>query len=57
VGEKILEINTFTPGGLNNVSELQGVNFCDAVVAALEDKMVIRDGYGRQMGNRELATL
>lgn len=57
VGEKILEINTFTPGGLNNVSELQGANFCDAVIAALEDKMVIRDGYGRQMGNRELATL
>jgi len=57
VGEKILEINTFTPGGLNNVSTLQGVNFCDAVVAALEDKMVIRDRYAGQLDNRELATL
>jgi len=57
VGDKILEINTFTPGGLNNVSELQGVNFCDAVVAALEEKITIRDGYGRQLSNRELAIL
>jgi len=57
VGDKILEINTFTPGGLNNVSELQGVNFCDAVIAALEEKMLIRDGYGRQLSNRELAVL
>lgn len=57
VGEKILEINTFSPGGLNNVSTLQGVNFCDAVIAALEDKMIIRDRYGGQLENRELATL
>ncbi len=57
VGDKILEINTFTPGGLNNVSELLGVSFCDAVIAALEEKVTIRDGYGRQLSNRELATL
>lgn len=57
VGDKILEINTFTPGGLNNVSELQGVNFCDTVIAALEEKITIRDGYGRQLDNRALATL
>ncbi len=50
-------INTFTPGDLSNVSELQGVNFCDAVVAVLEEKMLIRNGYGRQVSNRELATL
>lgn len=57
VGDKILEINTFTPGGLNNVSELQGVNFCDTVIAALEDKVRIRDSYGRKLSNWELATL
>lgn len=57
VGDKILEINTFTPGGLNNVSELMGTNFCDTVIAALESKMTIREGYGAQLDNRELATL
>ena len=57
VGDKILEINTFTPGGLNNVSALQGVDFCDTVISALEAKLIIRDGYGRQLDNCELATL
>lgn len=57
VGDKILEINTFTPGGLNNVSELQGVNFSDVVIAALEEKMTIREGYGGQLSNRELAAI
>lgn len=57
VGDKILEINTFTPGGLNNVSELQGVSFCDAVITALEAKITIRNDYGRKLSNRELATL
>lgn len=57
VGDKILEINTFTPGGLNNVSQLQDVDFNDTVIRALEEKMAIRDGYGRHISNRELATL
>lgn len=55
VGNKILEINTFTPGGLNNVSNLQGVDFSDAVITALEAKMTIRQNYGRTLANRELA--
>jgi glutathione synthase len=57
VGDKILEINTFTPGGLNNVSQLQDVDFNDTVIRALEEKMTIRAGYGLHISNRELATL
>lgn len=57
VGDKILEINTFTPGGLNNVSEIHEVNFNSSVIAALEAKMEIRAGYGAQLNNCELATL
>lgn len=57
VGDKILEINVFTPGGLNNLAELYGTNFSDSVIAALEEKIAIRDAYGRRIGNRELATL
>lgn len=57
VGDKVLEINVFTPGGLNNLSEMYETNFADTVIDALEEKMTIRDAYGRRLSNRELATL
>jgi glutathione synthase len=57
VGDKLLEINVFTPGGLNNLSQMYGVDFSQAVIAALEEKVAIRAGYGTAIGNRELATL
>ncbi|MFC3075093.1 glutathione synthetase [Shinella pollutisoli] len=57
VGEKILEINVFTPGGLGNLSQLYGTNFSDSVIAALEDKIAIRDAYGGRLSNSRLATL
>lgn len=57
VGDKVLEINVFTPGGLNNLSEMYETNFAEAVIQALEEKMTIRDAYGQRLSNRELATL
>lgn len=57
VGDKVLEINVFTPGGINNVSQMYEVNFADTIVAALEEKMTISAAYGRRLSNRELATL
>jgi glutathione synthase len=57
VGDKVLEINVFTPGGLNNLSEMYETNFAETVIDALEEKMTIRDAYGRRLSNRELATL
>ncbi|MBJ3786840.1 glutathione synthetase [Devosia sediminis] len=57
VGDKILEINVFTPGGLNNLSEMYETNFSDTVIVALEEKIGIRKAYGRAISNRELATL
>ncbi len=57
VGDKVLEINVFTPGGLNNLSEMYETNFAEAVIEALEEKMTIREAYGRRLTNRELATL
>lgn len=57
VGDKILEINVFTPGGLHNLSGLYGTNFSDSVIAALEEKISIREAYGRALGNRRLATI
>lgn len=39
VGDKLLEANLFSPGGLRGAERLQGVRFSDAVVAAMEDKV------------------
>lgn len=57
VGDKVLEINVFTPGGINNVSQMYETNFAETIIAALEEKMTISDAYGRRLSNRELATL
>ena len=39
VGDKLLEANLFSPGGLRGAERLQGVRFSDAVVAAMEEKV------------------
>jgi glutathione synthase len=39
VGDRILEINVFSPGGLGSVESLTGVDFNEIVVAALEQKV------------------
>jgi len=57
VGDKLLEINVFTPGGLNNLSQMYDTDFSQSVIAALEEKVAIKVAYAGRMGNRELATL
>ncbi|KQX42979.1 glutathione synthetase [Devosia sp. Root436] len=57
VGDKLLEINVFTPGGLNNLSQMYEVDFPMAVIEALERKLEIKKGYRGALSNRELATL
>lgn len=57
VGDKLLEINVFTPGGLNNLSQMHGTDFSQSVIAALEQKVAIRAAYAGRIGNRQLATL
>jgi glutathione synthase len=57
VGDKILEINVFTPGGLNTMFDLYAVDFSDSVIAALEDKVAQRAAYAGAIANRTLATL
>lgn len=39
VGDRILEINVFSPGGLGSVETLTGVDFNEIVVAALEERV------------------
>jgi glutathione synthase len=45
VGDKILEVNVFAPGGINNMNELYGVDLGDAAIADLERKVKLRSAY------------
>jgi glutathione synthase len=57
VGDKLVEINTISSGGLNAASRLEGVNFGEAVVRLIERKVEIRRRYGQQVRNRALAVM
>ena len=56
-GDKLMEVNVFSPGGLPLAEHLEDVEFCRAVVAALEEKIEIRRRYPAAFSNRELATM
>lgn len=45
VGDKLLEINVFAPGGLHNMAELYGVDLSDVAIADLERRYRLRDAY------------
>ena len=55
VGDKLMEINVFSPGGILGSGQLAGVNFFPEIIAALERKVEFkRSGKGR-LTNAELA--
>lgn len=56
VGDKLMEINVFSPGGLGSAQHLYGVNFASRIIGALEDKVSIRKHY-HEIDNRNLATV
>lgn len=56
VGDKLMEINVFSPGGLGSCGELYGVNFAKMVIEDLERKVELRRLYGDSLSNRRLAT-
>jgi glutathione synthase len=49
VGDKILEINVFAPGGVHNINELYGVNVGVEVVADLEKRVAVRHAYSNTL--------
>ncbi|MEO6224644.1 MAG: glutathione synthetase [Sphingomicrobium sp.] len=57
VGDKILEVNVFSPGNLGSCSRLAGVDFSVPVIEAMERKVAIADQYDHAFDNRHLATL
>lgn len=57
VGDKVVEINCISTGGLNATSVLEEVDFPRAVIRLLERKVEIRRHHGPHIGNLELATM
>lgn len=56
-GDKIMEINVFSPGGLHSIENLEKVAFCDLVIESLERKVHFGRLYRPRIGNRELSVL
>ncbi len=56
-GDKIMEINVFSPGGLHSIEHFEKVTFCDLVIDALERKIDHAKRYRPRLVNRELAVL
>ena len=57
VGDKILEVNVFSPGNLGSCSKLAGVDFTGPILDAIERKVAIVAQYADSFDNRHLATL
>ncbi|CAN7370843.1 glutathione synthase [Mesorhizobium amorphae] len=57
VGDKLLEINVFTPGGLARLADMYKTDFATRVIIALEEKATLRRAYGKTVPNSRLATL
>lgn len=57
VGDKLMEVNVFTPGGVGSAQTLYEKNFAEAIIADLERKVAIRRHYPEGIANATLATL
>jgi len=57
VGDKLMEINVFSPGGLGSAQKFEKVNFTHAVIHAMERKSEYMSYYRRNFDNVEMATL
>ncbi len=57
VGDKLMEINVFSPGGLGSAQKFEKVNFTHGVIHALERKVEYMKFYRRNFDNVDLATL
>ncbi|MGH7665537.1 MAG: glutathione synthetase [Gemmatimonadaceae bacterium] len=57
VGDKLMEINVFSPGGLGSASRFERVDFTTGVIEALERKVLYAHHYRRASDNPIIATL
>jgi glutathione synthase len=57
VGDKLMEINVFSPGGLGSAQRFTKINFSKYVIQALERKVNYMNAYGRNFDNVDMCTL
>ena len=57
VGDKLMEVNVDTPGGINMAEELTGVDFSSAIIADMARKVRLREQYRGILSNAELAVM
>jgi glutathione synthase len=57
VGDKLMEINVFSPGGLGSAQKFTKINFSRYVIEALERKVKYMEFYGRNFDNVDLCCL
>lgn len=52
LGDKLLEVNVFSPGGIDKVKILEGVDFSPLIVKAIERKVMYKKIYGNNISNQ-----
>jgi glutathione synthase len=57
VGDKLMEVNVFSPGGLGSCAQLYETEFARTVIEDLERKVGLRRHYGPGMSNQRLAAI
>ncbi len=57
VGDKLMEINVFSPGGFGSAQKFTKINFNKYVIGALERKVNYMKFYGRNFDNVDMCTL
>jgi len=57
VGDKLLEVNVFSPGGLNIAGKLANEDFCTTLIETLEKKVAYKSHYITNFDNVEMNTL
>ena len=57
VGDKLMEINVFSPGGLGSAQTFEKTNFSVQVIEAIERKVNYVRFYGRNFDNVDMCTL
>ncbi|MDX1471428.1 MAG: glutathione synthetase [Flavobacteriaceae bacterium] len=57
VGNKLMEINVFSPGGLNVMGQMYEVDFCTQIIKDIEKKVRYKNMYSEYLDNERLATL
>ncbi|MCW8982025.1 MAG: glutathione synthase, partial [Altibacter sp.] len=57
VGDKLMEINVFSPGGLNVMGDMYETDFSTQVIRSIEKKVHYNNTYEDYLFNSRLATL